>query len=115
LKARLLATVPLTPAVRDEWKIRLQVWSMAAIDADMRKRQAARHEAAVEQFAGDIATAAELGELMSGEAAEIHARRVVLAASGLSTAALHNPKQYSRKVLEHEVQYVIARLRSDAL
>lgn len=115
LKARLLATVPLTTAMQDEWKIRLQVWSMAAIDPLMRKRQAQRHLAAVQQFAADIVMAAEIGELMSGDAAEMHARRIVLAASGLSTAALHNPRAYSRAVLEREVQYIIARLRADAL
>lgn len=115
LRARLQATVPLTAAVRDEWKIRMLVWSMASIDKDLKKQQALRHKSAVEQFAADIEAAAELGEIMSANAALMHARRVVLSASGLSCAALHNQRVYNKAMLENEIRYIIARLRSDAI
>jgi AcrR family transcriptional regulator len=108
LRARLKATVPTTVALRNEWKIRLIFWSIAAINPELQRQQAARTRDAIEHFASDLRDAHELGEFDAASSPESAARQVLFAATGLSCAILHNPRAYSLNVVETEIERIVA-------
>lgn len=110
LRARLKATVPSTLSLRNEWKIRLIFWSIAAIDPDLQKQQAGRTRDAIAHFAADLRDAHSRGEIGSTSfagSAESAARQVLFAATGLSCAILHNPRAYNRNVIEAEIERIV--------
>ena len=104
------ATLPLTEAIRDEWRVRLVFWSAAAIDGALREQQGVRFQKAVDQFAKHLREALEDGEIAPGLAPpEDEARRLVNATSGVAIAALHNDAYGSRKFLEAEIDQLLNR------
>ncbi len=110
LKKRIEATLPMDKAIRDEWKVRLVFWSMAAIQVDLRKRQERRFQEAVGFFELDILLAISMGEIDDhGDSAAV-ARRLVNMTTGISTAALHNPSLYSKAFLLEELEYLVDRV-----
>ena len=104
LRARLGATIPL----RAEWKVRLVFWGIAAIDPDLQKQQAARTRDAIAHFAGDLLDAREIGEVPSRGSVTSAARHVLFAATGLSCTILHNPRAYTKKVVETEIDRIVS-------
>lgn len=110
LRQRIEATLPLNKTVRDEWKVRLVFWSMAAIQEDLRKRQEIRFQRSIEHFETDIATAMHDGDIAANENVHHLARRVVNMISGLSVAALHNRALYTRQFLLGEIDYLLHQL-----
>lgn len=107
LRQRIQATLPMDRAVRDEWKVRLVFWSMAAIQDDLRRRQAVRFRRAVKYFETDITAATHAGEMSdAGDPANL-ARRLVNMTMGISIAALHNRAQYTRQFLFDESAFLI--------
>jgi AcrR family transcriptional regulator len=110
LRARLKATVPSTVSLRNEWKIRLIFWSIAAIDPALQRQQALRTRDAIAHFAADLRDAQSRGELDSASLAgsvESAARQVLFAATGLSCAILHNPRAYNKNVIEAEIERIV--------
>jgi AcrR family transcriptional regulator len=55
LRQRILATLPVNRTIRNEWKVRLAFWSIAAIESKLCARQTERFEKAVAVYANDIA------------------------------------------------------------
>lgn len=110
LRKRLEATLPLTKTVRDEWKIRLVFWSVAAIHRDYRKQQSQRFTSAFEHFEGDITAAMASGELSGKLDSSAQARRLVNMATGISTASLHNRSLYTKDFLLAEIDHLIDQL-----
>ncbi len=108
LRARLKATVPGTVALRDEWKVRLIFWSIAAIDPVLQKQQAARTRDAVAHFAADLRDARSRGEIDPHASVESSARQVLFAATGLSCAILHDPRSYNKNAVEEEIERIVA-------
>jgi AcrR family transcriptional regulator len=108
LRARLTATVPTTPALRNEWKIRLIFWSIAAIDPVLQRQQAARTRDAVAHFAGDLEAAEARGEIRRLPSIDSAARQVLFAATGLSCAILHNPRTYNKNTVEEEIERIVS-------
>lgn len=108
LRARLRATVPSTAALRNEWKIRLIFWSIAAIDPVLQKQQAVRTRDAIAHFTADLRDAQSCGEIDSLVSAEAAGRQVLFAATGLSCAILHNPRVYNKNVVEVEIERIVA-------
>jgi len=107
LRARLGATIPATAALKAEWRIRLLFWSLAAIDPQLRRQQAARTRDAVESFRADLADAQELGEIPATAPVERLARHVLFSAAGLSCAILHSPSAYPKSLVAEEIETIV--------
>lgn len=108
LRQRIESTLPIGNSVRDEWKVRLVFWSMAAIEENLRLAQAARFRKAVTFFEGDVTDAMAAGELRSTLSPGVIARRLVNATTGLSIAALHDKASGSRSFLISEVEQLLS-------
>ncbi|MDX1735764.1 MAG: TetR/AcrR family transcriptional regulator [Halioglobus sp.] len=107
LRRRIEATVPGTKRVRDEWKVRLVFWSMAAIKPDLRRSQQKRFALAVESFEGDLRQAIALGEIAADVDAHTTARHLVNMITGISTAALHNSAVYTPATIAAEIDFLV--------
>ena len=114
LRQRIVATLPMTPAERDEWKVRLVFWSLAAIQPQLRQRQRRRFGRAINSFEQDIKAAVQAGELDAGGDTQRLARRIVNMTTGISTAALHNLGLYNRALLTAEADYLIMQVKTES-
>jgi AcrR family transcriptional regulator len=110
LRQRILATLPVNRTIRNEWKVRLAFWSIAAIESKLCARQTERFEKAVAVYANDIALAIERGEIPAGNNAEPLAHRLFTSTIGISTAALYKPPQAGQVYLQGELEYLMQRL-----
>jgi AcrR family transcriptional regulator len=107
LRKRIEATLPLTEAVRDEWKVRLVFWGMAAIEPALRREQSKRLDRAVERFEQDLRVAEQNKEIRLREDSVTAARHLLNMTTGICTAALHQPAQYKREFLLQEIDLLI--------
>lgn len=112
LDRRIQAILPLDRAVRNEWQVRLVFWSMAAIDESLRKRQEQRFDLAVGHFENDLREAIGRGELQAGADVTLWARRLLNLTAGISIAALHNRRLYTRAFLLQEAAGVLGLVRA---
>ncbi|MGI9285997.1 MAG: TetR/AcrR family transcriptional regulator [Pseudomonadales bacterium] len=110
LRKRMQATVPTNKVIRDEWKVRLVFWSMAAIQEELRKAQEQRFVRAADAFESDILSALRMGELNTERKPGDLARQLVNAIAGLSVVALHSRSLYTRIFILQEVEAMIAQL-----
>ena len=113
LQKRLEATLPISNAVKDEWRVRLVFWSMAAIHPDLRKQQSLRFNFAVDHFEADLIDAVQAGEINELINTSEQARHIVNMTSGISTAALHDTKLYSKTFLLAEIEHLITHLQKN--
>jgi hypothetical protein len=104
------ATVPTNKTIRDEWKVRLVFWSMAAIHENLRKAQEQRFARAAVAFESDILSALHMGELNTERKPADLARQLVNAIAGLSIVALHSRALYTRSFILEEVESMIEKL-----
>lgn len=103
----LKVTVPLTPELRREWKVRLVFWAMAATDKRLKRHQGERFQMAAEHFALMLQQAFEDGEIeLHGSSQEL-GRRLVNMVSGISVAAIHSDTFNKREFLEGEIDYLM--------
>lgn len=114
LRERINATLPLSKVQRDEWKVRLVFWSLAAISDELRRQQAGRFTRTIEYFAADIRNAAERGEISPVADATTVGRHLVNTIAGICVAALHNRAVYTRAFLQSEAEYLVDELRGRA-
>ena len=110
LRNRMEASLPTNKATRDEWKVRLVFWSMAAIQDDLRKAQERRFERAAQVFKKDILAALHSCELHSLRNPTDLARELLTMIAGLSVVALHSRRFYTRKIILREIESMIERL-----
>jgi AcrR family transcriptional regulator len=103
LRKRIEATIPANKSVRDEWKVRLVFWSMAAIKRDLRRKQKKRFLQAVESFELDLIEAIAREQIDKQLDTNSAARRLVNMTTGISTAALHNPSLYTPAFISGEI------------
>lgn len=108
LRKRIEASLPLDKRTRDEWKVRLVFWGMAAIDPQLRREQARRFQQAVDYFEQDLQVAAGKGEIPVAKQTANTARRLVNMTTGISTAAIHNGALYDRTFLLEEAHYMLS-------
>ena len=108
LRARLAATIPSSAGLRDEWKVRLIFWSIAAIDPVLQKQQSARTKDAIAHFTSDLEEVNSDGNGTTRASVELAARHVLFAATGLSCAMLHNPRAYNKNVVNAEIEHIVA-------
>ena len=112
LRRRIEATLPLNKNTRDEWKVRLVFWSMAAVQPELRRQQERRFLKAVAFFERDIVAAIEAGEISDCGDTTVQARHLVNMTTGISTAALHHVSLYNKSLLLHEIDFIVERLAS---
>ena len=110
LRSRLEATIPHTKSMRDEWKVRLVFWSMAAINPLLRKRQEQRFQLSVDRFGSDLREAIANGTIDAEVDAEREARHLVNMITGISTAVLHNQALYTPEFIAQEIDLLVQRL-----
>ena len=111
IRARLEVTLPLTDAIRNEWKVRLVFWSMAAIQPLLRRRQAARLNSTIAYFEQDIDNAKALHEIDPATVSAELAKQILFFVSGISCTALHNPAVYNKNALLAEIEQLLQRIR----
>ena len=107
LRKMIEATLPLSARVRDEWKVRLVFWSMAAIDPVLQKQQARRLDRAIHHYEMHLRNAAERGEISAIHDYPMAARHILNMTTGICTAALHQRQRYTRSFLLNEIDHVI--------
>jgi AcrR family transcriptional regulator len=108
LRKRIEATIPGTREIRDEWKVRLVFWSLAAIEPTLRTRQEQRFTLTVEHFENDFLDAVADGEISSDLDPNTEARHLVNLITGISIAALHHYSLYTRQFLNRETDWLMA-------
>lgn len=108
LRKRIEATIPGSRSIRDEWKVRLVFWGIAAIEPTMRTRQEQRFDLTVEHFERDFLDAIADGEINSDFDANTEARHLVNLITGISIAALHHYSLYTREFLNREIDRLMA-------
>jgi AcrR family transcriptional regulator len=115
LRKRIEATLPMDKVTKDEWKVRLVFWSVAAIYPELRKQQAQRFEKAVDFYEQDLLSAIAQGELTDRDDTTSQARHLLNITTGICTAALHNSPLYTRAFLGREIDYLVERVIQDSL
>lgn len=110
LRKRLQATLPIGKTIRDEWKVRLVFWSMAATTEDLRKVQELRFNHAADAFEHDIIAAIEQGQLHTNKPAATLARRLFSSVAGISVIALHSRTLYTKQFMLDEIDAMISQL-----
>ena len=110
LRRRIEATLPMTAELRDEWRVRLVFWSMAAIDPALGRQQAGRFRKAVRFYEEDIIAAIGAGELADRGDTKDRARHMMNMTTGISVAVLHNESFYTRARLAKEIDSLMAAL-----
>ena len=110
LRARLLCVLPLTAESRQEWKIRLCFWRVAAVDPQARRAQLARLDLTRERFVADLETARVLGQTPAGTDAAAAANELIHLVAGLACDALLDPAYYSRAYLLAMIDKTLNRL-----
>jgi len=115
LRKRIEATLPMDKVTKDEWKVRLVFWSVAAIYPELRKQQALRFEKAVDFYEQDLLSAIAQGELTDRDDTTSQARHLLNTTTGICTAAMHNSALYTRALLRREIDYLVERVIQDSL
>ena len=97
--------LPLTNETRNEWKIRLQFWGMAAVSDEHRKEQSKRIHLAEKIITSYLEQAQELGEVEKGIDLEPLAHSLLHRIYGLGLNAILRPSYWTRnrqlKALDH--------------
>ena len=112
LRSRMVAILPISRRIRDEWKVRMVFWSAAAISPAMRSPQAARFDLAVRMYSADLERAVDLGEIDPCDSIEALAQRLFMAVVGACTLSLYNASRWGEDFLMAEVDHLLASLTS---
>ncbi|MEM9255350.1 MAG: TetR/AcrR family transcriptional regulator [Pseudomonadota bacterium] len=90
-------TLPVTNEQRNEWKIRMQFWGMAAISDEHRREQSKRIHAAEKFIMGYLEQARELGEIGANVDLEPLAHSLLHRLYGLGCNAILRPSYFTRQ------------------
>lgn len=90
-------SLPITPEVRDEWKIRLQFWGMAAVSDERRREQSKRIYISEKIIIGYLEQAQANGELEKGVDLQPLAQSLLHGLFGLGCNAILRPAYYTRQ------------------
>ncbi|MAT93096.1 MAG: hypothetical protein CME59_10900 [Halioglobus sp.] len=103
-------SLPLTPELRNEWKIRMQFWGMAAVSDEHRKEQSRRIHASEKLIMRFLQQAREAGEVPAGSDLELLAHSFLHHLYGLGCNAILRPGYFTRqrqlRALDHIVTEV---------
>jgi AcrR family transcriptional regulator len=101
-------SLPLTPEVRNEWKIRMQFWGMAAVSDEHRREQSKRIHIAEKIIIGYLEQAQENGELEPGIELLPLAQSMLHRLNGLGCNAILRPAYFTRQRQLQALDYVMA-------
>lgn len=107
IEIRLKQNLPLTEDVRQEWKIRLQFWNLAALDPRFQAIQSQRFGRAKDSFLKDIRAAQSRGEVCKKLSATDAANKILFTLSGVCIAALHSPQYVNNRRLLRSVDDIL--------
>jgi len=101
-------TLPLTPEVRNEWKVRLQFWGMAAVSDEHRKEQSKRIHVSEKIILQYLEQAREMGEVEPD--IDLHPMALTLVHSlyGLGCNAILRPAYFTRQRQLQALDYIMA-------
>lgn len=90
-------SLPLSPEVRNEWKIRMQFWGMAAVSDEHRREQSKRIHLSEKIVIGYLEQAQDNGELPGGVDLLPLAQGLVHRLNGLGCSAILRPAYFTRQ------------------
>lgn len=100
-------SLPLTPEVRNEWKIRMQFWGMAAVSDEHRREQSKRIHLSEKIIIGYLEQAQENGELEAGIDLLPLAQSMVHRLNGLGCNAILRPTYFTKQRQLQALDYVM--------
>lgn len=100
-------SLPLTNETRNEWKIRLQFWGMAAVSDEHRKEQSKRIHVAEKLITAYLEQAQELGEIEKGVDLEPLAHSLLHRLYGLGCNAILRPSYFTRARQLKALDYIM--------
>jgi AcrR family transcriptional regulator len=112
LERRIKETLPLNPATREEWSVRLRFWSLATVQKKHQKIQSERFKLARQGFLKDLKQAKNLRELDSEFRPITAVNRILFTISGASISSLHSPYIISIKQLSRLPKAIIKELKN---
>jgi AcrR family transcriptional regulator len=101
-------SLPLTPQVRNEWKIRMQFWGMAAVSDEHRREQSKRIHVAEKILMGYLAQAQANDELASDIDLLPLAHSLLHRLNGLGCNAILRPTYFTRQRQLQALDYIMA-------
>ncbi|MDY0005737.1 MAG: TetR/AcrR family transcriptional regulator [Spongiibacteraceae bacterium] len=113
LRARLRCILPLDDESRQEWKIRLCFWGLAAIDPAAREAQQTRLALTRERYRQDLAQACEDGSIAPPVSLVSAAMDLSLFMAGASCGALLDPDAYTQTYLQQLINRTLAQLEEE--
>jgi AcrR family transcriptional regulator len=101
-------SLPLTPQVRNEWKIRMQFWGMAAVSDEHRREQSKRMHVSEKILLGYLQEAQASGELEQGIDLLPLAHSLLHRLYGLGCNAILRPTYFTRQRQLLALDYIMA-------
>jgi AcrR family transcriptional regulator len=101
-------SLPLTPEVRNEWKIRMQFWGLAAVSDEHRKEQSKRIHISEKIIMGYLEQAQEIGELEPGIDLLPLAHSLLHRINGLGCNAILRPAYFTRQRQLQALDHIMA-------
>lgn len=101
-------SLPLTPEVRNEWKIRMQFWGLAAVSDEHRREQSKRIHVSEKIIIGYLEQAQEIGELEQGIDLLPLAHSLLHRLYGLGCNAILRPTYFTRQRQLHALDHIMA-------
>jgi AcrR family transcriptional regulator len=101
-------SLPLTPEVRNEWKIRMQFWGMAAVSDEHRREQSKRIHVSEKILMGYLQEAQANGELEPDIDLVPLAHSLLHRLNGLGCNAILRPTYFTRQRQLQALDYIMA-------
>lgn len=101
-------SLPLTPEVRNEWKIRMQFWGLAAVSDEHRREQSKRIHVSEKIIIGYLEQAQEIGELEQGIDLLPLAHSLLHRLYGLGCNAILRPTYFTRQRQLQALDHIMA-------
>lgn len=101
-------TLPLTPETRNEWKIRMQFWGMAAVSDEHRREQSKRIHVSEKLIIGYLEQAQENGELEADINLLPLAHSLLHRLYGLGCNAILRPTYFTRQRQLQALDHIMA-------
>lgn len=101
-------TLPITPEARNEWKIRMQFWGLAAVSDEHRREQSKRIHVSEKIIIGYLEQAQENGELEKGIDLEPLAHSMLHRLYGLGCNAILRPAYFTRQRQLQALDHIMA-------
>jgi len=100
-------SLPLTPEVRDEWKIRMQFWGMAAVSDEHRREQSKRMHASEKIILNYLQQAQEAREIEPGIDLEPMTHSLLHRLYGLGCNSILRPAYFTRQRQQFALDYIM--------